>query len=80
MNDIRLCPHCKKGLLEGVLGTKPYTMSHLQCYRCDSTYTFDQLVEADKETALHSKGLLVEFWAEELIVTLTEAAVKDLKE
>jgi len=32
------CPHCKKGILELVKGNEPFTIDHLQCNICDSTF------------------------------------------
>lgn len=53
-NEIKegnVCPHCLElvklgyieedeelGVLEFVNGLEPYTVDHLQCSRCDSTY------------------------------------------
>lgn len=34
----RKCTHCEDGILEFVNGCQPYTIDHLQCPTCDSTY------------------------------------------
>ena len=34
----RNCTHCGDGVLEFVNGYQPYTIDHLQCPTCDSTY------------------------------------------
>lgn len=33
-----ICPHCKKGKLVKVKGYEPYTIDHLMCELCYSTY------------------------------------------
>ena len=34
----RNCNHCNEGVLNYVNGYEPYTIDHLQCPVCDSTY------------------------------------------
>jgi transcription elongation factor Elf1 len=36
INDI--CPHCKNKKLQYCYKNEPYTLEHLQCPECDSTY------------------------------------------
>lgn len=36
------CPHCKEGKLEIIKGCEPYSIDHLMCDRCDSTYCLDE--------------------------------------
>ena len=35
-----ICPHCKKGKLIHIPEVFPYTIDHLQCDKCDSTYNY----------------------------------------
>jgi len=39
-----LCPHCKEADLEEVKGDIPWTIDHLQCPNCDSTYNKEELI------------------------------------
>lgn len=32
------CPHCNEGVLQYVRAALPYSLKHLQCNNCDSTY------------------------------------------
>jgi transposase-like protein len=43
MNNKNICPHCKKGILEKVLGDEPYTEDHYQCNKCDSTFNLEEV-------------------------------------
>lgn len=40
-----ICPHCKRDSLELVEENEPYTIEHLQCPVCDSTYPIAKLEE-----------------------------------
>lgn len=42
-----LCPHCKQGNLVSICGVFPYSLDHLQCEKCDSTYQCFQKIEED---------------------------------
>jgi transposase-like protein len=44
------CPHCKKAELCQIMGDEPWTIDHLQCPECDSTYN------TRKEAALASQS------------------------
>tara|TARA_R110002153_G_scaffold28881_2_gene88861 strand:+ start:2382 stop:2870 length:489 start_codon:yes stop_codon:yes gene_type:complete len=33
-----LCPHCRRDTLEHCVATPPYSVEHLSCPQCDSTY------------------------------------------
>jgi len=33
-----VCPHCVEDNLQLAFGVEPYTINHLQCPTCDSTY------------------------------------------
>ena len=39
---IKFCSHCSKGKLEVVEENPPYSVEHLQCDSCDSTFGIDQ--------------------------------------
>ena len=44
-----ICPHCKKDNLELSAGDYPYSVEHLICPRCCSTYNIGELeVEEEK--------------------------------
>lgn len=47
-----LCAFCKEGELEEIKGDAPYTIDHLQCPRCDSTFN----KEAEEER-VHFTGI-----------------------
>jgi len=36
-----VCPHCRVGLLERVEEDVPFYEAHLQCPKCDSTYSIE---------------------------------------
>jgi len=39
------CPYCKKGKLIHIPEVFPYTIDHLQCDKCDSTYNYDEYIQ-----------------------------------
>jgi rubredoxin len=41
MDDIWLCPHCKKGKVVFVPALEPWHPDQMQCEHCDSTYVLD---------------------------------------
>lgn len=47
INDV--CPYCKNGKLVFVKSCEPYTVPHLQCENCDSTYIISGDDDEDKD-------------------------------
>lgn len=39
------CPHCNKGIILLIVGVFPYTIDHLICDHCDSTYCLKEKEE-----------------------------------
>lgn len=42
------CPHCGKGILIIILEDFPYTIDHLMCDQCDSTYCLEEERKANE--------------------------------
>ena len=39
---VKLCEHCKEAYLEFIGEDEPYSVAHLACPNCDSTYVLEE--------------------------------------